>query len=159
KLESENTLQETLASYWKNKWNEFNKLDFDDSFVSGILYLPFLLWLNELLSTEDIIELKNNSSFIHKLANSWWAEATLDTSLQSKTKAQNKTIRGRIVDFVLCLKSAEDKSLKLFVYEIAKLQDMLVEIIGYFITNYKNQFTDNIVNKLHQIKVYAAIGF
>ncbi|CAG8856231.1 27349_t:CDS:2, partial [Gigaspora margarita] len=32
KLESGNNLQETLASYWRNKWNEFNKLDFDDPF-------------------------------------------------------------------------------------------------------------------------------
>ena len=84
-----------------------------------------------------------------------------------------------MVDFVLHLKSAEDKSLELFVCEIAggpynlksdkilsdkrkvfrELQDMLAEIIGYFITNYKDRFTDNIVNKLHQIKVYAAIGF
>ncbi|CAG8776676.1 20066_t:CDS:2, partial [Gigaspora rosea] len=260
KLESGNTLQETLALYWKNKWDEFNKLDFDDPFVSGILYLPFLPWLNELLSTEDIIELKNNSSFIHNLANSWWlpylqkiqsknkdlvfknqgpfsifcqrmylvetgmynepdhllnevtwrhdaydffkyllnplisqnkqydhvmklkhywAEVTLDSSSERKTKAQNKTIRGRMVDFVLRLKSAEDKSLELFVCEIAggpynlksdkilsdkrkvfrELQDMLAKIIGYFITNYKDRFTDNIVNKLHQIKVYAAIGF
>ncbi|CAG8842740.1 14102_t:CDS:2, partial [Gigaspora margarita] len=91
----------------------------------------------------------------------------------------NKIIKGRIVDFVLYLKSAENKSLELFVYKIAgspynlksdkilfdkykvfrKLQDMLAKIIGYFINNYKNQFTDNIVNKLHQIKVYAAIGF
>ncbi|CAG8622014.1 45922_t:CDS:1, partial [Gigaspora margarita] len=69
KLESGNTLQEILASYWKNKYNEFNKLDFDNPFVSRILYLPFLPWLNKLFSTKDIIELKNNSSFIHKLAN------------------------------------------------------------------------------------------
>ncbi|CAG8564903.1 8958_t:CDS:2 [Racocetra fulgida] len=69
-----------------------------------------------------------------------------------------------MVDFVLRLKSAEDKSLELFVCEIAggpynlksdkilsdkrkvfrELQDMLAEIIGYFITNYKDRFTDNI---------------
>ena len=84
-----------------------------------------------------------------------------------------------MVDFVLRLKSAENKSLELFVCEIAggpynlksdkilsdkrkvfrELQDMLAEIIGYFINNYSDRFTDNIVNKLHQIKVYAAIGF
>ena len=40
-----------------------------------------------------------------------------------------------------------------------ELQDILAEIIGYFINNFSDWFTDNIVNKLNQIKVYAAIGF
>ncbi|CAG8832853.1 46286_t:CDS:2, partial [Gigaspora margarita] len=225
KLESGNTLQETLASYWKNKWNEFNNLDFDDPFVSGIIYLPFLPWLNELLSTEDTIELKNDSSFIHQLTNDWWlpyfqkiqsknknlvldhspyfvldlmetrmyeepdpllnegtwrhdaydlfkylldplisqnkknehvmklkrywAEATLDASTERKTKAQNKTIRGRMVDFVLRLKSAENKSLELFVCEIA----------GGLYNLKSDKILSDKLNKLHQIKVYAAIGF
>ncbi|CAG8814249.1 34879_t:CDS:2 [Gigaspora margarita] len=91
-----NTLQEILVSYWKNKWNEFNKLDFDDPF------------LNELFSTEDTIELKNDSSFIHQLTNDY-------ASTGRKTKAQVT----ESFNFVLHLKSAENKSLELFVYEIA----------------------------------------
>jgi hypothetical protein len=84
-----------------------------------------------------------------------------------------------MVDFVLRLKSLENKNLELFVCEIAggpynlksdkilsdkrkvfrELHDMLAEIIRYFIKNYKDRFTDDMVNKLHQLKVYAAIGF
>ncbi|CAG8833213.1 7233_t:CDS:2, partial [Racocetra persica] len=53
--------------------NEFDKLEFDNLFVSGIIYLPSLPWLNELLSSKDTIELKNNSSFTHQLSDDdWW---------------------------------------------------------------------------------------
>ncbi|CAG8757105.1 16285_t:CDS:2, partial [Dentiscutata erythropus] len=40
---------------------------------SGIIYLPSLPWLNELLSTKDAIELKNNPSFAHQLHDNWWS--------------------------------------------------------------------------------------
>ncbi|CAG8850096.1 37870_t:CDS:2, partial [Gigaspora margarita] len=114
---------------------------------------------------DPLISQNKKNEHVMKLKR-YWAEATLVASSERKTKAQNKTIRGRMVDFVLRLKSAKNKSLELFVCEIAsgpynlksdkilsdkckifqKLHDMLV------------RFTDNIVNKLHQIKVYAAIG-
>ncbi|CAG8487589.1 15371_t:CDS:2 [Racocetra fulgida] len=83
-----------------------------------------------------------------------------------------------MVDFVLRLRDLENKTLELFVCEIAggpynlksdkilldknkvfrELRDMLAEIVGYFITNYQNRLTEDIVNQLHELKVYAAIG-
>ncbi|CAG8757110.1 16286_t:CDS:2, partial [Dentiscutata erythropus] len=109
----------------------------------------------------------------------YWAETTLEASSERKRKVQKNKTRGRMVDFVLRLRSLENKNLELFVCEIAggpynlksdkilsdkckvfrELRDMLAGIIRYFIINYKDRFTDDIVNMLHKIKVYAAIGF
>ncbi|CAG8847101.1 15678_t:CDS:2, partial [Gigaspora margarita] len=53
-----NTLQETLASYWKNKWNEFNKLDFDDPFNDKKKLAMSNISLLEILSVrvDDVIK-------------------------------------------------------------------------------------------------------